>query len=399
MNKRLLRAFQSRGHGARSTTTTCRRDWSIGSVAVVLLLVALTLAGCGGPPGRGRPGGRDADTAATGDWLAGDRGDRPPRAIEAVEIGRGSLVTRIEGSGRIAGAREATVVTQTQGVVQRVAFDLGGVVQAGDLLAAFDDRSERLAMEQARAQAESAAVELEAARRRQEAGAASAVELARAQATASGAQAAYQRARNAWEERSLRAPIAGRVAAMDPRVTEGNFVPTGVAIARIVDTRSLQMEIAVGEREIAFVAAGASAEIFVDVCGDEAQPGRVRSVAAGSDLSTGSFPVIVEWANRCGDVVRSGMSASVRIVPAIDREVLLIPAAALIRRQGETFVFVVENGTAARRVIEIGRRLGNRTEVTRGLSVGEQVAVSALSALADGDPVEATVIGVSGDLR
>ncbi len=393
MNKRLPRP----GHGCGSASGAgCHRLPGVPSIVAVLLLT-LALAACGGPPGRSAA--RDADTAATGDWLAGERGDRPPRAIEAVEISRGSLVTRIEGSGRIAGAREATVVAQSQGVVQRVAFDLGGTVQSGDLLAAFDDRTERLAMEQARAQAESAAVELEATRRRQEAGAASAVELARAQAAASGADAAYQRARTAWEDRSLRAPISGRVAAKDSRVTEGNFVPAGVAVARIVDTTSLQMEIAVGEREIAFAAPGAAAQVFVDVCGDAPQPGRVRSVAAGSDPSTGSFPVIVEWTNRCGDAVRSGMSATVHIEPAGARQVILVPAAALIRRQGETSVFVVENGTAVRRVIEIGRHLGNRSEVLRGLSAGEMVAVSALSALSDGEPVEATVIGVSGELR
>ncbi|TVR30060.1 MAG: efflux RND transporter periplasmic adaptor subunit [Spirochaetaceae bacterium] len=363
-----------------------------------MLIAVVLLAGCG-RPGGGRPGGaqEDARSGATGEEAMWAREDRTDRAIEAVEISAGRFIDYVQSSGRIAGSREATVVSESQGVLQRVEFDLGMSVTQGDLLAAFDERVERLALEQARAAAESARVELDAVQRSVDAGAASRNDLARVEAAAAGADAEYQRATKRLEDRRITAPIGGRVARKDSRVSEGNYLPAGVNVAHIVDTARLQIQLAVGEREIGYVSPGARAEITMETC--EPQVGSVSSVAAGSDPQTGSFAVIVTWDNRCGDRVRSGMSAEVRIEPNVEHEALIVPTAALLRRQGETVVFVIENDTASRRQVVVGRRVGNRAEVVDGLVEGELVAVSALSTLADGQPVEATLKGRSGELR
>ncbi len=373
------------------------RLWSAGVLAVLLAAVLL-IAGCG-RPGGGRPDGaqEDARSGATGEEAMWAREDRTDRAIEAVEISPGRFIEYVQSSGRIAGTREATVVSESQGVLQRVDFDLGISVAQGDLLAALDERVERLALEQARAAAESARVELDAVQRSVDAGAASRNDLARVEAAAAGADAEYQRATKRLEDRRITAPIGGRVAQKDSRVSEGNYLPAGVNVARIVDTARLQIQLAVGEREIGYVSPGARAEIKMEIC--EPQVGSVSSVAAGSDPQTGSFAVIVTWDNRCGDRVRSGMSAEVRIEPNVEHEALIVPTAALLRRQGETVVFVVENNTASRRQVVVGRRVGNRAEVIDGLVEGELVAVSALSALAHGQPVEVTLKGRSGELR
>ena len=364
----------------------------------MLLIAVLLIAGCGRPGGgRSDSAEEDARSGATGDEAMWARKDRPDRAIEAVEISPGRFIDYVQGSGRVAGSREANVVSESQGVLQRVEFDLGMTVAQGDLLATLDERVERLALEQARAVAESARVELNAVQRSVDAGAASRNELVRAEAAAAGAAAEYQRATKRFEDRRIAAPIGGRVAQKDSRVSEGNYLPAGVNVARIVDTARLQVQLAVGEREIGYVSPGARAEITMEAC--EPQVGSVSSVAAGSDPQTGSFAVIVTWDNRCGDRVRSGMSAEVRIEPNVEHEALIVPSAALLRRQGETVVFVIENDTASRRQVVVGRRVGNRAAVIDGLVEGELVAVSALSTLADGQPVDATLKGRSGELR
>lgn len=367
----------------------------LAALMVLLPVIAFSTVACGG-----RPGAEDGRTAATGDEAMWAREGRRERAVEVVEISAGSVFTHVSASGRIAGVSEVTVVSESQGVLQQVRFDLGERVERGDLLAAFDDRVERLAMEQARAQAESADMELAAVRRGHESGVSSRTELARAEATAAGAGSAYQQAVKRYEDRTITAPISGRVASKDSRVSEGNFISGGSIVARIVDTDRLQVELAVGEREVQHIAPGLPAEVTLAACGGEPQHAVVRSVAAGSDSSTGSFAVIVTWDNRCGDRVRSGMTAEVRILPTADQDVMLVPTAALMRRDDDrTVVYVIEDNAAQVRELTIGRRLGNRAEVMSGLGLGELVAVSGLSVLNDGDPVRATVIGLSGKLQ
>ena len=369
------------------------------ALPVVLAFVAALafgLSSCGGRPGSR---GEDGRTAATGDEAAWAREGRRERAIEAIEITTGSVLTHVSGSGRISGAREATVVSESQGVLQRVEFHLGDRVAAGELLAAFDNRVERLAKEQARAQADSADMELAAVRRGRDSGVSSRTELARAEAAAAGAASAYQLAVKRYEDRSISAPISGRIASKDARVSAGNFLSSGATVARIVDTDRLQVELAVGEREVAYIEPGLPAEVTLAACGGQPQPAVVRSVAAGSDPATGSFAVIVAWDNRCGDEVRSGMTAEVRISPRTDRETVLVPTAALTRRDGRTVVYVAEDGAVEMREVTVGRRVGNRAEVLAGLHPGELVAVSALTSLSDGDPVRVTVTGASGELE
>lgn len=373
-----------------------KRTLALIPLLVLAAVVAFGISACGGRPGSR---GDDGRTAATGDEAMWAREGRRERAVEAIEITTGSVFTRVSASGRISGAREATVVSESQGVLQRVEFDLGDRVERGDLLAAFDNRVERLAMEQARAQVQSADMELAAVRRGHESGASSRTELARAEAAAAGAASAYQLALKRYQDRTITAPISGRVASRDARISAGNFLSSGATVARIVDTDRLQVELAVGEREVAYIAPGLPAELILSACGGQPQPGVVRSVAAGSDPATGSFAVIVAWDNRCGDEVRSGMTVQVHISPRTDREAVLVPTAALTQRDGRTVVYVVDGGAAEMREVTVGRRVGNRAEALSGLQPGELVAVSALSALGEGDPVAVTVTGFSGELE
>jgi membrane fusion protein (multidrug efflux system) len=293
---------------------------------------------------------------------------------------------------------EARVVSETQGIIRDVRFELGEEVGRGELLVALDSEIERLQMEQARRQLETARLELSATEQLAERGSTSQAELARVRANAAGAEAAYEQAKKRFEDKSITAPIAGRVAGKSANVTPGNYLNPGVEVARIVDLRELEMEIAVGEREVGFLATGTSVSVSIPACPDlEAQDAAIVSVAAGSDPGTGSFPAVIRWENTCGDTVRSGMSASARIEAQGAEEVLVVPTQAVARDGEGAYVFVAGDGSARRARVETGRRLGSRTEITAGLSSGDIVITTATSRLRDGDSVEVTIADERGE--
>jgi multidrug efflux pump subunit AcrA (membrane-fusion protein) len=70
-------------------------------------------------------------------------------------------------------------------------------------------------------------------------------------------------------------------------------------------------------------------------------------------------------------------------------EALTAPTPAIVVRDGNNFVFVVdaENKAAARQV-QTGRRVGDRVEIVEGLQAGERVAVQGAGFLNDGDLVK-----------
>ena len=180
-------------------------------------------------------------------------------------------------------------------------------------------------------------------------------------------------------------------------LSPGNYLNPGTAVARIVDLSSLEMQVAIGERELQYIREGLPASVSIPACGAGAITGEVQSIAAGADPRTGSFAVVVRWDNTC-DRVRSGMSASVSIRPADAQPAIVIPSAAIREDGSGRYVFVAADGTARRREIRIGDRLGDRVQVLDGLSEGDVIVTSALSSLDDGAAVNATVRGRTGDV-
>ncbi len=346
---------------------------------LVLSLVALLLGvpACGGPPARG-------DNVSGGDTAAAER---EARAVEIAEARRASLVTTIEGAGIISGIREATVVTETEGKVTEVAFELGDDIEAGQVLVAFDSRRERSELSQAEGELELARIELAATESLEARGTASSAEVARRRAAVNGATARLAEARRRYEDRTVRSPISGRVAEKPIDLEVGAYRARGVQIARVIDTERLRSEIGVGQRQVAYVRPGAEAEVRVPVCSDLWRPAEVTAIGAGSDRRTGSFPVRVEWENPCQVRVRAGMSVQVRIKPVGAERQLVLPSEAVVRRAGRTYVYRVTADRAEQREIEITERFADRVAITGDVAEGDMIITSALSALRDGDRV------------
>lgn len=360
-------------------------------LAGTVLAAGLFLAACGG-----RPGGNPSGSKTTQMSEAAPA----PVAVEALTVTRGTLVRNVEAAGIVTGINEATVVSETQGIIQQVSFNLGDRVSLGQILLKVDDTIARLSMEQALQQYENARMDLAAVEKLFADGASSKAELSRAQSAVSGAEARYETARKTFRDATIGSPLAGYVAGKESVVALGNYLSPGVRVARIVDISALKVEVAVGEGQIGLIEAGAPATVVVPAAGGERSfEARVRAVAAGADAATGSFPVVVSWRNTEGARVKSGMSALVTIRTREEDPVLLVPSAALVEREGESLVFTVREDRASARAVRVGRRLGNLTEVLEGLQEGDTLIITALSALRQSTPVTATIVGESGTWR
>lgn len=316
-----------------------------------------------------------------------------PFAVEAVRAEMGFLVESIESAGLVSGINEAVVVSETTGIIEEVQFELGQEVASGDLLVQVDDTIEQLNMEQAENQYETAMIDLNAKEQSFESGNVSRAALIQARSTAQGAKAQYERAKKAYEDCSIRSPISGFIASKESTVSVGNYLTPGSRIARVVDLSELEVEIALGEGEIGLVEEGAPAVVRVgSVCEEGPFEATVVAVAAGSDPATGSFAVVVRWPNPCGDKIKSGMSAEVTIEARNIEKQLIVPSSAIITEDNKTYVKTVENNAVKQTQVELGRRRGNKTVITGGLTEGDLVILSRLTVLGEGDPVEPTIV-------
>lgn len=311
------------------------------------------------------------------------------------EIARRALRPAVAATG-IVRARpdgEALMTAAMAGQIQAAGRfpQLGQVVKQGDLLAYLVPRlGGDTDFASLRAGAISARVELEQAERervrmeslfKDEAVPEKRVLAARAaEATArAGNDAAQQRVGQyggGGGGMPLRAPVSGILA--DVRVSPGAFAAEGSPLFHIADRRMLWLELRVPESEAARLATPSGAAFRIDGIdrGFEiatGKNGRLIAVGGAVDAATRTVPVIFEFADP-DPRLRIGMAARAQVLAGAPREVVAVPASAVLDENGISTVFVMIGGESfERKPVRLGVREGDWIEVVEGLEPGQRV--------------------------
>jgi HlyD family secretion protein len=167
-------------------------------------------------------------------------------------------------------------------------------------------------------------------------------------------------------------------------------------------------EVNVDEADIARVGVGQTAKVFPAAFPDQPVTGKVESVAMaprnampGSAASQGRNYVVKLRLDDARPALRSGMTCRVEIVvggsaprPAVPIQAVLSEetAGSKDHTKNVNYVFAVVDGKAQKKTVELGLSDDANQEVTKGLKVGETIAVGparVLRELHDGDRVSA----------
>ena len=109
-------------------------------------------------------------------------------------------------------------------------------------------------------------------------------------------------------------------------------------------------------------------------------------LGAELDPDSRTLDVEAELANADGRL-RPGLFGRMEIPRRTIPEALLVPLTAVIEFEREKAVYVVEEGRARRRTVELGPVIGERTVITAGLSPGDRVVVAGQQQVAEGQSV------------
>jgi RND family efflux transporter MFP subunit len=194
--------------------------------------------------------------------------------------------------------------------------------------------------------------------------------IGRAQASSDAASAADDFTR-------IAAPFDGVVT--EKLVDPGNTATPGMPLLRVEDTRGFRLEVRVDESRVGQVSPGAKVDVILD--SGAIVTGTVSEVARAVQADARAF--LVKVALPATEGLRSGMFGRARFQGPV-RQVLTVPAEAIVRRGQLASVFVLDGKTARLRLVNV-----TGTEVLAGLSPGETVIVNPPPTLADGHPVRA----------
>lgn len=174
----------------------------------------------------------------------------------------------------------------------------------------------------------------------------------------------------------LRSPVRGRVL----RVIEKSerVVPSGSPIVTIGDPGKLEIVIDLLSTDAVKVKPGMAA-LLANWGGESALRARIRTVEPSAFTKVSALGIEEQRTNVVADFVDptgplgDGYRVDVRIIIWEADSVLKIPTSALFRYGDGWSCFVVENGRAKRRQLEIGHRSQFEVEVVNGLEEGAQV--------------------------
>jgi len=205
--------------------------------------------------------------------------------------------------------------------------------------------------------------------------------IALAQAQLEQARAALSAAQTTLDNTLIKAPISGKVGAINVKV--GQMISPGVAIATIGEPSSMEIVINVTEDKINSLKVGQEAEVTVDAASDESFKGEIVSISPYKNSMTQLYPVKVRVNNEDG-LLKSGMFARVKLVVALHSQVVMVPEDAVLSYGTEKIVYTVEGGRAKANSVKVGAVSSGKAVIIEGLDPGKEVVVQGQELLEDG---------------
>lgn len=169
----------------------------------------------------------------------------------------------------------------------------------------------------------------------------------------------------------IRAPVSGRVTAIDLKV--GEHRDAGQRLAEVTPPNGMKLSADIDEFYLARVRVGQVANIDLN-----SRPVKVTVRRVYPQVHDGRFRVDLDFEGAAPPELVAGETAQGRLQLGDDSPARLLPVGPFLERTGGDWVFVVapEGTSAERRRIKVGRRTVEQLEILGGLAVGEKVITS-----------------------
>jgi len=333
-----------------------------------------------------------------------------PPTVKVATVKRGDISVPLVATGTIFPEYESKIGPKISGTIEIVYVDEGDKVRKGQPLVQLDQKNLLIAVRQgqaavrvAEAQLKEAEVKVENLKKERErlanllkknvisqqkyddidtaySMAVTGIEVIRAQILST-------RENLAMAEQKLRdtviiAPFSGLI--VKRFINQGEYVSTmpPSPLFLIMNIDKVKTEIGLPEVHLARINIGNPVEIKVDTYPGITFKGKISTINPMVDPVSRAFTVKVEIPNK-DHRLKPGMFARVKIYPKIHKGVLIVPFKSVMKREGTTVVFVIDDNTVRLREVTAGINNEREIEVIDGLKEGEEVVIEGHYGMAD----------------
>jgi len=303
----------------------------------------------------------------------------PPISIQVTEAITQSWADQFDAVGTIESVQGVTLANEVAGKVEKIAFESGSMVAAGDVLVILDKASEEAQLRSAMAAAELANLNLSRTRELRKTSVISQSELDTAESQQKNTAARVEELQWMLQKRTIKAPFSGRVGIR--QIQEGQFLQAGAPIVSLQSLDPVYVNFSLPQQRLSDLSVGMKVQATTDALAGRVFEGRLTAIDAEVDPLTRNIRLQATMANQDGGL-RPGMFAAVSAIAPVEKKHTVIPGTAVIFAAYGNSVFVVKEEVdkdgkphlvCDQKFVRLGSRKGDFVAVEEGLQAGEKV--------------------------
>jgi len=317
----------------------------------------------------------------------------PPEAVTTIVARQERWQTRLTAIGTMAAVQGVTVSADLPGIVDRISFESGKPVNAGDVLVELDTRQEQAQLAAAEAERDLARVNFDRLDGLVNLRAIARADYDRAGAEKKQTEAKVGEIRATIARKTIRAPFSGILGIR--QVNLGQYLSPGDPVVPLQSLNPIYVNFGVPQQDAGQVRVGRAIRITTGDVAKAVLSGTVTAVNSVVDEATRNIQIQATVANPNGRL-RPGMFVEAEVRVGATRRVVPLPASAISYAPYGDSVFVVTDlknpkGEVYKGVrqqfIKLGPAQGDQIAVVSGLKPGEEVVTSGVFKLRNGAAV------------
>jgi membrane fusion protein (multidrug efflux system) len=318
----------------------------------------------------------------------------PPEAVTTAVAQQAEWPATLTAIGTVAAVQGVTVSADLPGTVDRIFFDSGRAVRAGDMLAVLDTRQEQAQLAAIEARRELARTTFARVQELLNEKVISKAEFDRATADLQQTEAQLAEIKAVIDRKTIRAPFSGMLGIR--QVNLGQYLGGGDPLVTLQSINPIYVNLGVPQQSAGQIPVGRTVLVTTTDGGGATWTGRVTALDALVDPATRNIQVQATLSNPDGRL-RPGMFVQTAVTLGPSQRTIVLPASAISYAPFGDSVFVVadmktDDGQTYRGVrqqlVRLGPSRGDQVSITSGVKAGEEVVTSGLFKLRNGAAVQ-----------
>ena len=305
--------------------------------------------------------------------------------VKVVKVSESSYMNSRNYVGTVEAVSSSSLSFEVMGNVSKVFVTEGENVQKGKLLATLDKATLQNSYNASLASLKEAQDAYNRMKSLYDNGSLPEMKWVEVQSKLQQAVSMEQISRKSLKDAGLYAPFSGVISSKS--IEPGMNVMPGIEVMQLADISTVNIKIAVPEKEISRVNKGQQAEVRVGALGDKLFTGVVSEKGIAANPLAHTYEVKIKLNNTSHELM-PGMVCKVGVHSRETEAGIVLPNHTVqLQPDGKKFVWVVKDNAASQRIVNTGDLTAEGVTITAGLQPGDEVIVSGNQKVSEGTKI------------